>query len=213
MIKWEDRYSIGNYLIDEQHKKLFELANMADNMADKQTDPSEIKKIIAALFGYMKTHFRDEEAYMTTIRYPYIEDHKERHKNIIVEMTSLVKDIKKDFKKQLVIIMEQWLLGHILEHDTRYHQYAEKMKEEMRNKSSRQKDGVTQSNNDEDMIKKSAIKTDVKNKGGNMYIYSCLCGTIYNIPNNVHQKIQSGEATHKCPSCTTNIKYITEHKV
>ncbi|RDU72263.1 hemerythrin-like metal-binding domain-containing protein, partial [Helicobacter aurati] len=64
LLAWDDKYSVGNYLIDEQHKKLFELANMAGNMIGKQTDPAEIKKMLAALFEYMKTHFRDEETYM-----------------------------------------------------------------------------------------------------------------------------------------------------
>lgn len=49
LLQWNDKYSVKNYLIDEQHKKLFELANMADNMIGKQTDPAEIKKIACRL--------------------------------------------------------------------------------------------------------------------------------------------------------------------
>ena len=75
--KWSNEYSVHNFMIDEQHKKLFELANMADNMIGKQTDPVEIKKILVALFEYMRTHFHDEEVYMENIQYPSLELHKE----------------------------------------------------------------------------------------------------------------------------------------
>lgn len=97
---------------------------MADNMIGKKTHPLEIKKMLAALFDYMKTHFRDEEAYMASIGYPELEVHKEHHRKIVSEITKLVKNMKQDFKQQLVIIMEHWLLNHILQEDMGYATYC-----------------------------------------------------------------------------------------
>ena len=135
LLEWDDKYSVKNYLIDEQHKKLFELANMADNMIGKQTDPAEIKKILAALFEYMRTHFHDEEVYMENIQYPSLELHKEKHKQIVTEMTTLVRNMKYDFKQQLVVIMEQWLLRHILQEDMGYAKYLEETNRKRMQKS------------------------------------------------------------------------------
>ncbi|RDU72326.1 hemerythrin-like metal-binding domain-containing protein [Helicobacter aurati] len=212
MLAWDDKYSVGNYLIDEQHKKLFELANMADNMIGKQTDPAEIKKMLAALFEYMKTHFRDEETYMAGIQYPGLNLHKEKHKQIIAEITLLVKNMKHDFKQQLVIIMEQWLLKHILQEDMGYHNYREDMKAK-RAKQASTTNVPTTENKSTSILKSSTLETKAKGKKGVMHIYTCLCGNTYNIAPDIHAKIQSGEETHKCQDCTTNIKYVTDHEV
>lgn len=212
LLQWNDKYSVKNYLIDEQHKKLFELANMADNMIGKQTDPAEIKKMLVALFDYMKTHFRDEEVYMESIQYPSLELHKERHKQIVFEMTNLVRNMKYDFKQQLVIIMEQWLLKHILQEDMEYAKYCEEMNEK---RSSIQKAATPSENNEDDTLLKQAEMTSDKKqevKKGVMHMYSCLCGKTYNIKPEIHAKIQAGDGV-KCRECTTFIKYITDVEV
>lgn len=211
LLQWDDKYSVKNYLIDEQHKKLFELANMADNMIGKQTDPAEIKKMLVALFDYMKTHFRDEEAYMESIQYPSLELHRERHKQIVFEMTNLVKNMKYDFKQQLVIIMEQWLLKHILQEDMEYAKHCEEMNE----KRSMQKSTILDTINEDDMLLKQATmesKNKQEAKKGIMHMYTCLCGKTYNIKPDIHAKIQAGDGV-KCQDCTTFIKYITDIEV
>ncbi|TLE07776.1 bacteriohemerythrin [Helicobacter bilis] len=208
LLQWNDKYSVKNYLIDEQHKKLFELANMADNMIGKQTDPAEIKKMLVALFDYMKTHFRDEEVYMESIQYPSLELHKERHKQIVFEMTNLVKNMKYDFKQQLVIIMEQWLLKHILQEDMEYAKHCEEMNE----KRSVQKAATPAASSEDNALLKQAEMTSGKKqetKKGIMHMYSCLCGKTYNIKPDIHAKIQAGDGV-KCQDCTTFIKYITD---
>lgn len=208
LLQWDDKYSVKNYLIDEQHKKLFELANMADNMIGKQTDPAEIKKMLVALFDYMKTHFRDEEAYMESIQYPSLELHKERHKQIVFEMTNLVKNMKYDFKQQLVIIMEQWLLKHILQEDMEYAKHCEEMNEKRLSQKadSRQKDSAGDA-----YLRQATMETNSKKEvsKGIMHMYTCLCGKTYNIEPDIHIKIQGGDGV-KCPDCTTFIKYITD---
>ncbi len=206
LLQWDDKYSVKNYLIDEQHKKLFELANMADNMIGKQTDPAEIKKMLVALFDYMKTHFRDEELYMESIKYPSLEMHKERHKQIVFEMTNLVRNMKYDFKQQLVIIMEQWLLRHILQEDMEYAKYLEEMNE----KRSKEKPNVSSSDSHHsEVLKKSVMETKTNTKKGKMHMYTCLCGKTYNIAPEIHTRIQAGDGV-KCQDCTTFIKYITD---
>lgn len=207
MIKWSDEYSVKNFMIDEQHKKLFELANIADNMIGKQTDPAEIKKMLAALFEYMRTHFQDEEAYMESIQYPSIETHREKHRQIVAEMTGLVRNMKFDFKQQLVIIMEQWLLKHILQEDMRYARYRDDMNEKRASVNSK----VDTSDKDSAMLQDSVMeaKDNKDTKKQRIHMYSCLCGKTYNIKPEIHAKIQKGDGV-KCPDCTTFIKYIND---
>ena len=211
LLEWDDKYSVKNYLIDEQHKKLFELTNMADNMIGKQTDPAEIKKILAALFEYMRTHFHDEEVYMENIQYPSLELHKEKHKQIVTEMTTLVRNMKYDFKQQLVVIMEQWLLRHILQEDMGYAKYLEET-----NRKRMQKSATDVKSNEEHntLLQKSVMETkkNVEIKKGKMHMYTCLCGKTYNISPDIHAKIQAGDGV-KCPECTTFIKFVADIEV
>ncbi|RDU67476.1 hemerythrin-like metal-binding domain-containing protein [Helicobacter didelphidarum] len=207
LLPWDDKYSVKNYLIDQQHKRLFELANMAHNMVTKQTNPTEIKKMLAALFDYMHTHFSDEEAYMESIQYPMLDAHRDKHKFIISEMTHLVRNMEFDFKKKLAIIMEQWLLKHILQDDMGYAEYCEEMNEARKKQATKTADAP---NKNDELLQQSVMENKKgKVAKGKMHMYTCLCGRTYNIQPEIHAKIQGGEAV-KCPDCTTFIKYITD---
>lgn len=54
----------------------------------------ELKEILTELFNYMKDHFSNEEDYMQEISYPYLNEHKIMHKNIIHDMSHLIQNIK-----------------------------------------------------------------------------------------------------------------------
>lgn len=223
LLQWNDKYSVKNYLIDEQHKKLFELANIADNMIGKQTNPLEIKQVLVALFDYMKTHFRDEEAYMESIQFPALETHREHHKEIVFEMTLLIKNMKYDFKQQLAIITEQWLVRHILQEDMRIGEYQQEMLEKKRAKEN--KDLESENNILEDAFVESEHSAQSKpennptlnstkaiQKDSVLHIYSCMCGKVYNISDSIHAQIQQGKKIY-CKHCNTNITYINDMKV
>lgn len=228
--KWSNEYSVHNFMIDEQHKKLFEIANIADNMIGRQTDALEIKKVLIALFEYMKTHFKDEEAYMRSINFPGYESHALKHRNIIGEMTLLVKNMKHDFKQQLAIITEQWLLRHILQDDMMIGEYQQELLAARKRKDSMAKDSNTPitADKEDEVLEESSVEsiysskstpsTDSKvkkepvKKDSVLHIYTCLCGKVYNIADNIHEKIQNGGKIY-CKHCKNNITFINDMKV
>ncbi|MCW1336505.1 hemerythrin family non-heme iron protein, partial [Campylobacter jejuni] len=59
------------------------------------------------------------------IHYPYLNEHKIMHKNIIHDMSYLTQNIKttNDLKEKLYTIMSEWLLEHILYEDMKVEQY------------------------------------------------------------------------------------------
>ena len=91
---WGMSYSVHNAKIDEQHKKLFELARKVEKISDKSLCKNEIKDLLAEFFNYMKDHFNDEEKYMQMIGYLNLNEHRKIHKEIIQSMINLIKDIK-----------------------------------------------------------------------------------------------------------------------
>jgi len=70
-------------------------------------------------FSYMCEHFQDEEAYMESIDYPLLREHKQLHEKIIDELTQVLKQSKsvEILINQIKTVSHQWLSEHILEHD------------------------------------------------------------------------------------------------
>ncbi|NRV86635.1 hemerythrin-like metal-binding protein [Clostridium beijerinckii] len=72
MVKWKADYEVGVKLIDEQHEKLFEIADRAyklltnDFILDKY---DRITEILGELKEYTIFHFKSEEEYMLSIGY------------------------------------------------------------------------------------------------------------------------------------------------
>ncbi|MGD9718617.1 MAG: bacteriohemerythrin, partial [Sulfurimonadaceae bacterium] len=78
-IAWDNNYKIGIDAIDQQHKKLFVLVNKLYDLEDEGDFKQELKQILYDFSDYMKTHFKDEEAYMESIGYPALSEHKKYH--------------------------------------------------------------------------------------------------------------------------------------
>ncbi|MCV3388280.1 hemerythrin family protein [Campylobacter sp. IFREMER_LSEM_CL2256] len=193
MIKWAKEYSVHNKIIDEQHKALFDIAKKAYLVAENHASVGEIKSVLIELFEYVKTHFKDEEAYMESIAYPDLEYHKKIHQEITASLISLVKNIKtvNDFKEKLNIITEKWLLEHILKEDMKYHKY-EKQKQLQMKENSFEVDISTES------IFEEIVPEHI--------IYVCGCvNERHKIPHRVHLQILDG-AKYNCKVCKKIIR-------
>lgn len=127
MIKWKDEYSVGVEKIDEQHKRLFEIANEAYEILNNEfyTDKyDKIVKILKELEDYTVFHFNDEEEYMKQIGYKKFFTHKIEHEEFVQKIKNV--DLGKvdcDQDKYLLDIMNfivDWLVNHILEKDKLY---------------------------------------------------------------------------------------------
>lgn len=67
-IKWSKDFSIKNIQLDKQHELIFEIAEIANDLALKIQDndvqhKNDLKQILTKLFQYVKIHFKDEEIY------------------------------------------------------------------------------------------------------------------------------------------------------
>ena len=113
-------------MIDEQHKKLFELAGAVEDIAEHAVSKGKIKELLSEFFHYMRDHFSDEEKYMESINYPELEPHRKIHKEIIKSMVHLIGSIKttNDLKERLYLISKQWLLEHILFEDMKISEFV-----------------------------------------------------------------------------------------
>ncbi len=121
MIQWKDSYSIGVEAVDDQHKKLFAIANEAYELLKNELLVDKYDRIIAILEelrDYTVYHFRFEEEYMASIGYKKLLSHKVLHDDFIAKIQEIDLDSIDDQQEQnLIDILDfvvQWIEQHIL---------------------------------------------------------------------------------------------------
>ena len=124
MYEMKEEYKIGIELIDDQHKKLFELADKAymllkDEFVFDKYD--KIVRILEELKDYTIFHFKSEEEYMESINYKRIFTQKIEHEKFIkvldgIDLRHLDQNQDESLVKMLNFLNE-WLTEHILGND------------------------------------------------------------------------------------------------
>ena len=123
MIKWSDKYSVGISIIDEEHKKLFELINKANLVAKFGNNSNDVLAILDQMTEYVLNHFETEEHYMKEFHFPRFQPHRSEH----IDFTNTTMDYKNravggDYQitNEILEYLMQWLSNHIQVTDTKY---------------------------------------------------------------------------------------------
>jgi hemerythrin len=124
MFSWKQDYVLGVQVIDEQHKKLFEIAERAYGLLkdDFRTDKyDEIVRIIGELKEYTIFHFKTEEEYMMSIGYRKLLSHKVFHNDFIENINNVklsnIDNNQDEYIMELLGFVAKWIDEHILEQD------------------------------------------------------------------------------------------------
>ena len=113
-------YHTGIDFIDEEHAKLFEIANRAYDLLTNQFVTDKYDAIVAVLEelrDYTKYHFNHEEEYMKIINYPKRFSQLHQHTQFINKLNSYnLKEIDVNQQEGILEILDflaVWLQGHI----------------------------------------------------------------------------------------------------
>jgi hemerythrin len=127
MLKWDERFATGVAHIDEQHRRLFAIANEAygllknDLRVDKYDD---IVAILAELRSYTEYHFKSEEEYMLSVGYKKFLSHKAEHADFIARIAAVdlgkVDDNQDGYLRETLDFIGAWITEHILGRDMLY---------------------------------------------------------------------------------------------
>ena len=123
---WDNSYSVGNEVIDSQHRRLFDLGNEIQSI-----QLSEVTRTIMNLYKHTRQHFDTEEQHMKAIGYPKLEQHRELHNGLISGLNNLIeKPINTNIGLEgLKKFVYNWIIDHILNHDKKYFEfYQEQVK-------------------------------------------------------------------------------------
>ncbi|GAA0182717.1 hypothetical protein SH2C18_50470 [Clostridium sediminicola] len=124
MLVWEEKYCIGNKLIDAQHKYIFEIGNKAYSLLENKSNVdtnTELIDIFKSLNQYTKFHFKSEEDYMLSIEYPKFFAQKREHDNFIKKLDefecNLLNETSEKSIEDLLSFIFKWILNHIIQKD------------------------------------------------------------------------------------------------
>lgn len=127
MFIWKENYETGVEVFDEQHKKLFDIANSLYKLLEEDVyvdKYNKILEIIEELKNYTVYHFKEEEEYMYKIGYKKFFSHKVQHDDFIKQFSKI--NLEKIDKGQDAYIREtlefiyNWIVNHILKTDKEY---------------------------------------------------------------------------------------------
>jgi hemerythrin len=141
IVEWDDRYSIGIPLVDEQHKELIRLTNSLYEscLQGDEAARENFKAAIRELVDYVKFHFGAEEQILKNIKYPGFTVHKKQHEDFVRQVLEEVRNFeegKKFVPNVFVRFLRDWILTHIAMEDTKYAEYIVALKKRGALKSS-----------------------------------------------------------------------------
>ena len=111
MIKWNERLSVGNEVMDNIHKEFLLLVNETAKAA-----PKDFETAFAALILHTKEHFFYENAQMEICKLASAGEHKAEHEQVLDEMEyffSKTLQGRRSFARAYVSQkLPDWLLQH-----------------------------------------------------------------------------------------------------
>lgn len=120
---WDEKYSVGVVLLDNQHKRMFEVINELLDSINNNSTEEHLSHIIESLIEYKKFHFETEENYFKEFNYDGAEEHILKHKEFNSKLTALKEKYPNptvDFAFDLVDFLEDWLIEHLMVVDQKY---------------------------------------------------------------------------------------------
>ena len=115
MFHWTKDYAVGVRQIDQEHQRLFALAESLHQAMLAGQGKAILQDLLASLVDYTRYHFAHEEQLMQRIRYPDYPQHREQHE----DLASKVRAIQDRFSScEITITIEvmqflmEWLKNH-----------------------------------------------------------------------------------------------------
>ncbi|MEA1910641.1 MAG: bacteriohemerythrin [Spirochaetota bacterium] len=120
---WDDSYSLGIPILDDEHKKLLRLLNNFLSSIHTKDEKSIIKTTFDSLLEYTQEHFANEEAFMSKHKYPDLKKHKKEHIRLTKEAVQLNENKDYIFSDNIADFLISWLTNHIMGTDKKYAEF------------------------------------------------------------------------------------------
>lgn len=120
ILSWNKQYLIGDWVIDDEHKGLFDLVNEFHTHWIEQRRPQEIAGILNKLMQYSEQHFSHEEEIMAGVDYPKLAHHQQEHEKLVQTIFKLNEEFAQRGSlaaQDVQLFCKHWLVDHIVYSD------------------------------------------------------------------------------------------------
>ena len=124
-MEWKAGYETGIQEIDDHHKTILGFINEFEAAASQKQHWNAVQPLLVRTREFARFHFAVEESLMQIINYPMFAAHRSEHRHILVQIESLeIGVLRQDLKEELLPLMRNWLIGHMVESDLHFTRYA-----------------------------------------------------------------------------------------
>ena len=118
-VHWENKFSVGNELIDAEHRMLLLLCRKLDFAIKNDLSEKMLICIIQELKAFGQYHFISEENSMHEVGYPWLSQHTENHTQLLQTLDEMTAGIVKHKTSEFNMLdfFHNWLLNHIQQAD------------------------------------------------------------------------------------------------
>ncbi len=123
LLEWSERYSVESRMMDEQHRKLFDLVNELHEAMKAGQAKTVISRVLDQLVTYTRSHFDSEERALAAVAYPDLAAHVSEHRKLTETVHKLQQEVKAGtvgVTIELMDFLQQWLTNHIMKVDRKY---------------------------------------------------------------------------------------------
>lgn len=124
MYEFKDEFLTGIEQIDNEHRRLFEIADELYQLKNEEFIPDKydnIRSILLELKDYTMTHFEHEEEYMKSIGYKRMFTQKTQHDELreVINGWDLeeIDENQDEAIDEMLKLVTNWLVNHILNED------------------------------------------------------------------------------------------------
>jgi hemerythrin len=128
--EWKPEYSVSISKFDHQHKQLFSLAESLHDAMLAGREREVLARLLGDLITYTKLHFAAEENLLSHHHYPELEHHRFEHAQLMLKVANYQKRLDSgevQFTIELMDFLQRWIVNHVLQTDTRYGSYLNKL--------------------------------------------------------------------------------------
>lgn len=125
--KWEEIFSVGNADIDRQHREFLDSVNALYLAIINFCSKEEVTQRLELIRDEALKHFKFEEDYLQSIKYPGLAHHKREHDAIIKKMNLCIEKTKNyqgKVRDIWAVRMKLELMDHMMLHDAEYAEFS-----------------------------------------------------------------------------------------
>lgn len=123
LMTWNDSFSVGVKAMDDQHKALVNSLNDLHAAMLERHEKEVTGPLLKTLVKYTHDHFAAEEAMMVRTKYPNLDAHRAKHRDLTRQVEQFVHRYEKGelaLTVDLLMFLREWLVRHIQKEDREY---------------------------------------------------------------------------------------------